>query len=696
MRFPATGLIRGCLAFVLAVLLASQLALSGFAWRLFERQLLPEMSLKAAVIGESIQAKLLSIVALGVPFDRLVGVEEFFEGIRARNGELAFLALGGPHGTISHVAGLDRDVAQKLARSLSAGRPAARMVEAGGSAFVVTPFPLVQGGRLLGTLYVGVGKSYIDGRMSEIGLDILTVVVASLMVAFEMLLFIMSVSLQQPLRDIWATVGNVGRGDFRRISKVTSRELAGLADRVNQLVLGVDRRAAALMDTAEGLRRTEPGAVDDVLDRLRRCFQLAWDGRPQILRQSLIVQVRILTFLFMFAEQLSRPFLPLLVKGLLPGSVGRSADVLAGVPITAFMLVVALGMPIAGRWAERVGARRAFTAGAVAMTVGLLGGAVSVSIYDFTLWRMVTAAAYATMFMACQGFALEDTGETDRASGISTFVGAIMASEACSPAIGGILADRVGYRPVFILGAAVAVVAALLGRAILGRHRSRRARDQEAGRGVLAVTVGMRNLRFVILMLFAVIPARALLTGFLFFLVPLVMTHLGADKAEIGRVAMAYGLPGLMLAAGVSIVAARLNCHGVMVGLGGMIAGAGLLPILFHESQGMVLLAIAGLGVGQVMNLVSLVTLVTQVCRDEIEAHGTMAVIRLHQLTERLAGGLGVLAAGGLTMVAGPVNAMAWLGAGGFLCSVVFSAAFLILGVRPEDDLVEADGEAPA
>lgn len=693
MTTPVANIIRAIFVFVLAVLLASQVAMSLFASHVFENELLPEMERKAAIIGQSVQGKLQAAMALGVPFARLEGVEDFFALTRANNPDLAFLALGGAEGGVSRAAGIDLAAAQRLAAPMAADGPVRRALTDGGTSYSVSALPLHSGEQRVGTLYVAVSQSFIDDRMAEVHLDILTVVATSLLVAFELLMFIVSASLQQPLRQIWATVRNLAHGDFRQVAGGGSGALAELAERVNSIALQVNQRAAGLRQEVETLRPILGTKVDDALERLGRRFQFAWDGRPRVLRQSQVVQVRILTFLFMFAEQLSRPFLPLLVKGLLPEGAGRGAHVLAGVPITAFMLVVALGMPVAGRWIEKVGARQAYTAGAAAMIAGLVGAAVPLSVYDFTLWRMLSAAGYATMFMACQGFVLDNSGESDRARGVSIFVGAIMVAEACAPAIGGILAERVGYRPVFMLGAIVAVVAAVLGQAILSRSHGRRSADRATGGGGMAAA--LRNPRFVLITLFAAIPAKLLLAGFLFYLVPVVLAHLEAGQAATGRIIMAYGLPCLILMPVFSSLADRLKCHGLMVGLGGMLAGAGLLPVLFEAQQATVLLGVGALGVGQAMTIAPQLAMVTQVCRDEIAQHGSMAVIGLYRLLERVGAALGALVAGALTAAFGPVEAMALLGAGCFGCSVVFSAAFLVLGLRPEADELPQGEAAP-
>ncbi len=697
MKMPAVHAIRGIFAFVLALILLSQVAVAVFAWNLFQEQLAPEMNRKATTIGLSIKDKLLDATDDGVPFDRLEGVEDYFAQVMAGNRDIAWIVLLSTDGTVLDATGLSRQAAADLVRPDANvdGKIAHRTAQGRDADYAITAVSVDRHGTRFGVLDLGVSQSFIDARVGEIRLDVIIVVVISLLVAFEVMLFIISASLQEPLNQVWSVLGNVTLGDFREISGSSSSDFARLADRVNALVLKVNERMVALRRAAAELGRFLPaGRADALLGRVERRFQVAPDGRPRVRRHALVVQVRILTFLFMFAEMLSRPFLPLMARSILPHwAKGETADFLSGMPISAFMAVAAIGMPIAGRWSDRIGHRRTFLYGALAITIGLLGAAFSFSIYDFTAWRMVSAAGYASMFIACQGFVMDNTGERDRARGIANFVGAIMVSEVCAPAIGGILADRVGYQPVFALGAAVAIVSGVIGHFLLRRHERRRPKPAEEVReSFFNWGPALRNPRFVVLLIFAAIPAKMLLTGFLFYLVPVVLTGFGATQAEIGRIVMAYGVPSLLLTPVFAALVDRFKCHGLMVGLGGIVAGAGMLPVLFRADSMSVLIGVAGLGIGQAMSISPQLAMVSQICQDEIAQHGQTSILGLFRFVERLGAASGSLVAAALVgALLGPVEAMAALGALSIGCAVVFSVIFLVFGTRRGEPLDALD-----
>ena len=93
-------------------------------------------------------------------------------------------------------------------------------------------------------------------------------------------------------------------------------------------------------------------------------------------------RIRAPLFAFILAEELTRSYLPSYVNQLLVAIPGISPQVVIGLPIMLFMLIVALGQPYLGSWSERVGRRRAMLVGAIMATVGFAGTALAYNLYD--------------------------------------------------------------------------------------------------------------------------------------------------------------------------------------------------------------------------------------------------------------------------------------------------------------------------
>jgi MFS family permease len=80
--------------------------------------------------------------------------------------------------------------------------------------------------------------------------------------------------------------------------------------------------------------------------------------------------VRAPLFVFILAEELTRSFLPGYVQDLLVPIPGLSPQLVLGLPIALFMLIVALGQPYFGVLSERWGTRRTMFTGAASRRPG--------------------------------------------------------------------------------------------------------------------------------------------------------------------------------------------------------------------------------------------------------------------------------------------------------------------------------------
>lgn len=359
-------------------------------------------------------------------------------------------------------------------------------------------------------------------------------------------------------------------------------------------------------------------------------------ARPESLRLPL--------FLFILTEELSRAFLPLYLKGFAADAAGMiGAETAVSLPIAVYMLCFAVATPFAGRWADRWGADRVFALGAGLAVAGFAWTALCGAYWQLLPARALCAFGYATGTMACQRQLIALTGAGERARGLALFVGAVGIAAVCGAALGGLLADRLGYRPVFAFSALLALLALgsfrLAGRAAAAAERVPPLRWREIA-GLL------RNRRFAALMLGSAIPAKIALAGFLFYLTPLALHQEGYTPAAIGRAMLAY----FVLVAAVNPLASYLSdrfhwrlsltlAGGTLIGLGGL-AG-------FVGGETAILAAIVALGVGT-----GLASAPMQALASEIgEKAGATSVAVILRTIERLGS------------VAGPLWAGAWLAA---------------------------------
>ncbi len=242
--------------------------------------------------------------------------------------------------------------------------------------------------------------------------------------------------------------------------------LDGRLARVNGAYRKLTRQLQALLRRCRrGERATRLRAAAAVAgSRWRGRFRFGARGRAARRRTAALNRIRAPLFAFILAEELTRSFLPSYVSQLLVPVPGLSPQVVIGLPIVLFMLIVAIGQPYLGVWSERVGRRRAMLVGAIVAAVGFVATALARQPLRPAALALAVRAGLRDGVRGRAGLrARPHPAGQPRAQGFALFVGAIMVATVCGPSIGGILADNIGLRATF-------GVAAAAGRAVPPRH----------------------------------------------------------------------------------------------------------------------------------------------------------------------------------------------------------------------------------
>jgi predicted MFS family arabinose efflux permease len=167
----------------------------------------------------------------------------------------------------------------------------------------------------------------------------------------------------------------------------------------------------------------------------------------------------------------------------------------------------------------------------------------------------------------------------------------------CGTAIGGILADWLGYKPVFLVSILLACIAGVLGFIMLGVEVGAApvAKSSAPKRNPIAILA--RNSQFVLIVLFCAIPAKIILTGFLYLFVPIYLASLEATQSEIGRIMMLYSLIIIPISPLASRFADKLDKNLTLVIAATILSGIVLVGLYDSTSVAAVLLVVVALGI---------------------------------------------------------------------------------------------------
>jgi len=246
----------------------------------------------------------------------------------------------------------------------------------------------------------------------------------------------------------------------------------------------------------------------------------------------------------------------------------------------------------------------------------------------------------------------------------------------CGPSIGGILADNIGERWTLAIAALLAIGSMGAIRLLPRQDAAATAAQSEIKPPSLREIASlMVNKRFMTVTGLAAIPAKVLLTGVCFYLVPLYVLSLGSTQSMVGRILMIYGVVMVVLMPLAASFATTRERMEWLVGSGLLLSGIGTLLLMFGDHVGWIFAAVFLIGLGQSLSIAAQSALVREHCDSEVTAMGEPAVYGVYRLLERLGNALGPMLAAVLLMAFSYRTGFVAIGGAVALCGVVFILA---------------------
>lgn len=403
--------------------------------------------------------------------------------------------------------------------------------------------------------------------------------------------------------------------------------------------------------------------------------------------QGELQRLRAPLFMFFFASELPRSFLPVWGRELaarpLPdwltaltganelGALSAVPDtVLATLPISVFLLSVALSSPMAGRICSARGPGRLMHFGLGIAMAGHLMAFVSDSLLVLCLARIMAGISFGCLSIAA--FDVIGRQTTGRASGMGTYLAAYMAGGVCGSGLGALLADRSGFSSVFPLALACCLVAVILARRSWG-GASATIKGVKPTTGILAGL--LRQPSFVRLLVLLALPMQMVQQGLLFYWAPLALVRLGESASFVGLAMMGYFLLVLFVAGPIARYADRMGHESRLTELALFASGiAAIAGGVFHSPL-VIAAAILLVGLAWATGFPALGSVALQMCQKQLNGVEPAVAMGVYRSIERVGAMLApmlaaflvvalnfegaAMAMGGLMMVCALANA-AW------------------------------------
>ena len=640
------------------LIIGSALSLAVLVIRTVNTSIEPEIANRTTLMGTVINQNIQRAVSAGVPLGKLVGAEKYFGDFLHDFPEVAYIGVA--TGRIILEAG-------ERQRDIYGPRRSSKDVAA---------FPIKSGDEQIGYIIIDVDSGYISREFENVLLDLGVVALVAILLAFEVLVVMMSVSLTGPFNRLQQLVALQSSSDFSKRIEAKGRHAV---DAIGGLLSARAERLHAAF--AHAWEKIVPGADGQrvrTLEELAARFGLS-ARRPDLLVFSYLNDIRLPLFLVAAADALPLAFLPIYTRAADNPLTWLDLGVVISLPLAGYLMAIMAGSPYARPLADRLGHRKLILVAAVPIVLAHVGLYLSTNVIEIVIFRSVAGFGYALATLACQDYVLDVVARGERTRSLGIYSGVLFAGIFAGAAMGGVLAERLGMDAVFLVGGALVLLSALLVLRLLPRHvPSRGARIAPVERA--SIWVPLRSHRFSALVFGIAIPASVLLQAFISYLVALYMHELGASVADTGRTLMVYYLLiALMSPVTARIADGRFN-PAWMAALGAVLCGASLLAGAAWGTQLAVLIAVVGAGIGHGMLRGPQIAVAMAIAEHDLARAGTNAVFASLRTLERGGSIVGLVLIALLSSETGYAAAIAAVGIWVLLGAAAFALSLLVTG----------------
>ncbi len=250
--------------------------------------------------------------------------------------------------------------------------------------------------------------------------------------------------------------------------------------------------------------------------------------------------MRPIIFVCLFATDLSSSYMPLRIGELGLDLFGLPPDVVTGLPVSFELFMVGVAIMIGGFWSQKSGWRPMLLTGIglAALGAGISGFAGTPLV--FILSCGLFGIGYGFINLSAQVFVIAHSDPAERAGNLGFMFAGLYAGTLCGSAMGGLVADRLGYVAVFPVSAVLLLVTCFILWRLLPREPWKPEAEEQGRFSLRDCLRFLGDRRMGALLLLNIIPC-ALVTVCLFqFFIPVSLNQAGTNPATIGRVFMLF------------------------------------------------------------------------------------------------------------------------------------------------------------
>lgn len=350
------------------------------------------------------------------------------------------------------------------------------------------------------------------------------------------------------------------------------------------------------------------------------------------------VSIGISVFLYMVGTEFTRPFFPLYVETFSESVGYLDKNTLMALPQILWGILALIGTPL-GLWLNReLGARHTFLIASILTTLALLSMGSTENYWEMLVYRGVNALCMGIVAVVAVLVLFREASVIR----LNVFLSAVASGSICANVLGGWVAKEVGYSATILVSSAIAFLSFLtfvsfFAPWIEGYQENKKLSAKDY-RFVLS------RLRIHLYALLVCTPSRLVLTGFIFYMLPIYLHKLGFNTAVAGQIMMCYFALNYIIVKKVSQFLARTQHFRISTLVSSLSLAAGLL--IFAVSGNFVpglICSMALFSVGMTLGNAVQVPLIPRIFQEEISIVGKDSLIAFFRTVERVATVLGPL-----------------------------------------------------
>jgi len=269
-------------------------------------------------------------------------------------------------------------------------------------------------------------------------------------------------------------------------------------------------------------------------------------------RRYSVGYIRTAIAIYLFGTMMGISFIPVFMNQLTAGKnyFGLSGNVLTSIPVSMEILAALVSSFLAGVWMDRAGWHKPFLSGVGLSIMAALLSSFARNPVEFIVYRGLAGFGYGLSWMSAQGFLFNAAGGRNLGRGSASLIAGIYSGYICGGAVGGLIADRLGYAAVFRFSGLVLILPAVFVLFFMSSFFQKPAgqhSELNIGASLSKARTYLSNKRILSTLLFSLLPFSLAQMGIFLFATPVILDSLEVSKATTGRVMMIYGITVIYL-----------------------------------------------------------------------------------------------------------------------------------------------------